>query len=77
MGFGHVPTPAKHVLLVHMNMLQGLKMHQGFEIRHVLKYKYLPVNNESRYSFVGWATGCPYKGPWFEASGREQDVLFF
>jgi len=40
MGFGHVPTPAKHVLLVHMNMLQGLKIHQGLKIRHVLKHKY-------------------------------------
>ena len=39
-GFGHVPTPAKHVLLVHMNMLQGLKIYQGLKIRHVIIHKY-------------------------------------
>ena len=51
MGFGHVPTPAKHVLLVHMNMLQGLKIHQGLKIINVLKHKHfqgVPVNIESR-----------------------------
>jgi hypothetical protein len=52
MGFGHVPTPAKHVLLVHMNMLQGLKIHQGLKIRHIFTHKYLkcvPVNVEPRW----------------------------
>jgi len=40
MVFGHVPTPAKHVLLVHMNMLQGLKIHQGLKIRHIFTHKH-------------------------------------
>jgi len=51
MGFGHVPTPAKHILLVHMNILQGLKIHQGLEIIHVLNHKHfqcVPDNIESR-----------------------------
>jgi len=52
MGFGHVPTPAKHVLLVHMNMLQGLKIHQGLKIRHKFTHKNCTcwlVNVEPRY----------------------------
>ena len=35
MGFGLVPTPAKHVLLVHINMLQGLNIHQELKIRNI------------------------------------------
>ena len=51
MGFGRVPTPAKYVLLVHMNMLQGLKIHQGLKIRHVYIHKhfrYSSLNIEPR-----------------------------
>jgi len=57
MGFGHVPTPAKHVLLVNMNMLQGLKIHQGLKIKKVFRHEYfkcLTVNAEPRwYRWLG------------------------
>ena len=38
MVFGFVPTPAKHILLVHMNMLQELKIHQGLKIRYIFTH---------------------------------------
>ena len=66
--FGHVPTPAKHVLLVHMNMLQGMKIHEGLKIRHVIinkHFKCVHVNVNCRGS-VCWATGCPYRCLWSE-----------
>ena len=65
-GLGHVPTPAKHVLLVHMNMLQGLKIHGGLKIiiRNYFKCAHVHVNHGS---LVGWTTGCPYKGLWFQS----------
>ena len=34
-----VPTLAKHVLLVHMNMLQGLKIHEGLKVKYVIIHK--------------------------------------
>jgi len=67
-GFGHVPTPAKHVLLVHMNMLQGLKIHEGLKINDVIIHKYFKCAhvNVNHGSLVGWATGCPYRRLWFD-----------
>jgi len=39
MVFGLVLTPAKNVLLVHINMLQGLNIHQGLKIRYIFTHK--------------------------------------
>jgi len=39
MVFGLVPTPAKHVLLVHINMSLGLNIHQGLKIRFIFTRK--------------------------------------
>ena len=51
MGFGRVPTPAKYVLLVHMNMLQGLKIHQGLKIRHMYTQTF-PVFTSQRWTTI-------------------------
>jgi len=53
--FGLVPTPAKHVLLVHINMSQRLNIHQGLKIRYIFTYKQSnlqTVNVEHRE--LGW-----------------------
>jgi len=57
--FGHVPTPAKHVLLVHMNMLQGLKIHGRLKIQDVIIHKHVKCVhvNVNHGSLVVWATG--------------------
>jgi len=43
MVFGLVLTPAKHVLLAHINIfkLQGLNIHQGLKIRYIFAHKQL------------------------------------
>ena len=39
MVFGLVSTPAKHILLVHINMSQGLNIHQGLKISYTFTHK--------------------------------------
>jgi len=36
---GLVPTPAKHVLLVHTKISQGLNIHPGSKIRYIFTHK--------------------------------------
>jgi len=65
MGFGYVPTPAKHVLLVHMNMLQGLKIYQGSKIKHVYKHTNISSGNECNWTNTEqlvFTKPCPQKG---------------
>ena len=78
MGFGHVPTPAIHVLLVHMNMLQGLKIHQGLKIKHIFTHQHSKyfLSKLLHDSSDGWATGWHYKGPWLEHP-NETKMCFF
>jgi len=36
-----VPTPAKHVLLVHLNLVQGLNIHQELKLRYISQTDHL------------------------------------
>jgi len=78
MGFGHVPTPAKHVLLVHMNMLQGLKIHQGLKIKHIFthqKLECLLVNVEPRE--LRWlGDRLPIQRSLVRTSGRDKKLFY-
>ena len=76
-GFSHVPTPAKHVLLVHMSMLQGLKMHQGLKIKHIFthqKLECLLVNVEPRE--LRWLVDrLPIQRSRVRTSGQDKKLL--
>ena len=76
--FGHVPTPAKHVLLVHMNMLQGLKIHQGLKIKHIFthqKLECLLVNVEPRE--LRWlGDRLPIQRSLVRTSGRDKKLFY-
>ena len=78
-GFGHVSTPSKHVLLVHMNMLQGLKIHQGLKISHVVNdklFESVQVNMQPRQ--LSWFSDrLPTQGFLVRNTGTHTKCVFF
>jgi len=78
MVFGLVPTPAKHVLLVHINKLQRLNIHQGLKIRYIFSHKpffnlWILNHNRSDGSETVWRLWCA----WFEPGHCIKNCMYF